>query len=460
MKLKILEFIDLLRDAGLKITPVETIDCLTAVNLLGYDKEMFYNSLQATLVKEKRDLNVFDKLFKLYFTKNIMGENQIYDDYDENDNIFLGKDRAGIADGRGLASGGAGGPTPDLLQAVLSKDSNPIKSYFRVVLDKIDNLLGIDVDMIVRNTQIDLEWFMVLSKIEILYEKKEISINQFQEHIKFLNELKEDLKNMVEEKQILQHGKKALKNIAKRENLFKVNFVDLNKNQVEELEGRILQLGRKLATKKSYRLQKAKSGRVNIRDVVRKSLPYGGVPIKLSYLNKKISRPSLVMLCDISGSVAQFSRFMLQLIYLSQKTFKDVQLFVFVDHLVEITDLFRNYHFDEVLAELPYLTKVTETGYSHFGNTFKEFYEGYINILNDKTTFIVLGDARNNWRPSGKEYLALIKEKSHRVYWLNPQPIEQWNQRDSIIDSYKKYCDEVFECRNMEQLEKVVKKIF
>jgi len=463
VKLQILEFINLLRKAGLKLTTTEVIDSLNAVKLLGFEKELYYIGLQSTLVKEKKDMPVFDKIFNLYFNHRSQTSN-LRNNY-HNQGLGAIEKKAGLSDGRGLASTAAGGGTPDLLQALLSKDSNLIIEHFHKVIEERDSvLLGLDtlnnIDDIVRQTQIQMEWFMVVNKLERMKEQEEISVIDYYYSIEDLNYLKETLKNMLEMNFIVRFGKEALKKIAEKENIYKTNFVDLKGNQIEELQIKIVHLGKKLATRKSRRYRKANRGKVNIKKVVKNSLPYGGIPIKLNYLNKKMARPSLILLCDISGSVAQFSSFMLQLIYLSQRLFKDVSLFVFVDHLVEVTGLFKNYDLEEVLSELPYLTEVTETGYSHFGNTFREFCESHLHIVNDKSTVIILGDGKNNWRPSGIEYLSKIRDKCHRLYWLNPQPIGEWNNRDSIIKEYARYCHKVFECRNMDQLEIVVKKVF
>lgn len=463
MKSQIFEFINLLRSAGLRITTTEIVDSLKAIKLLGFDKDNYYLGLQSTIVKEKKDLPVFNKIFNLYFNYGNQAFKIKGNDY--LNQLGSIEKTTNNSDGRGLASTGAGGGTPDLLQAVLSKNLNSMVEHFHKVIQENDDVLfGSDIlnniDDLVRQTQIQMEWFMVVNKLERMMEQGEISGIEYYNSVKTLNWLKEALKSIIEISIITRFGKEAIKKIAEKENINKINFVDLKSNQVDELKTKIVHLGKKLATKKSYRYRKANSGKVNIKKVVKDALPYGGITIKLNYLNKKMVKPSLILLCDISGSVAQFSSFMLQLVFLSQRLFKDVSLFVFIDHLVEVTELFKRYDLEEVLSELPYLTEVTETGYSHFGNTFKEFCENHLHTVNDKSTVIVLGDGKNNWRPSGLEYLSKIRNKCYRLYWLNPQPIEDWNSRDSIIGEYNKYCHRVFECRNMDQLEIVVKKVF
>ncbi|MEW6624712.1 MAG: VWA domain-containing protein [Bacillota bacterium] len=464
MKTKILEFVGLLRKAGLRITSGEVLDCLVAIKILGFEKETFFNCLQTTLVKETKDLKVFYKIFHLYFQDylEIKEINKFLQKYPQ----FTGTEKAFSlnADRKGIARSGVGGPTPDLFYAITQGEFASLQKHIELLVQKQMDL-SIDeafynVESITRNIQIELEWFMALSKLERTLECNLISLEYYQKLLVELDHLKEWIKTKIEGKIIEKYDSEALEKIAESENLYKKDFICLNPNQVQELEKRIRQLGAKLATKKSHRLRPAKNGRVDLRRVVKVALQCGGIPIKLKFVNKKVCKPQLVLLCDISGSVAQFSRFMLQLVYLSQAAFRDVKVFVFIDHLVNVTDLFKHMDIDDILAELPYLTKVSETGYSHFGNVFNEFYHGFIDILNDKTTIIILGDARNNWRPSGLSYLAEMKQRCYRLIWMNPQPREEWNSKDSIIGIYEKNCSKVFECRNMEQLEGLIKKIF
>jgi uncharacterized protein with von Willebrand factor type A (vWA) domain len=71
----------------------------------------------------------------------------------------------------------------------------------------------------------------------------------------------------------------------------------------------------------------------------------------------------------------------------------------------------------------------------------------------------VLGDARNNFRSTGVEYLHEIHSRVRRLYWLNPEPRSHWGSADSIIGKYAPFCDGVFECRNLKQLEEFVAKV-
>ncbi len=458
---QILSFIELLRKAGIKISPAEVQDCFKSVEKLGFEKYVFKSTLQTTLIKDTKNIEIFNTLFDLFF---------IYNKEDKDKNKINNKndcldEKASSYDGKGLGRSGAGGPTKGLFDIITddNKDNLFLDEYSQLSIENIGKLSIEDIDLIldkVRETQINLNWFMTLDKIEKMLKNNEIDYYTYQKWNKKLKFLQENIEQNIKKFFISKYGQIALEEIAKLENINKTDFVKINQNGVDVLKQKIKELGNKLATRKSYRYKQAHNGRINIKSVVNKAMKYGGTLLELKYERKRISRPELILICDISKSVAQFSNFMLQLIYISQNCFKNVESFVFIDHLSYVTPLFRKLELEVVLNEIKYLDEVSETGYSHFGQTLFEFYSNYINMVNDKSTIIILGDAKNNWRPSGIEYLEKMYNKCHRLYWLNPQQLSQWDKKDSIISKYSSYCSNIYECRNMNQLENVIKLIF
>lgn len=456
----ILDFVNLLRKAGLRISPAEIEDCLKAVELIGFSQKDFKATLQTTLVKESKDIKTFEKLFHLYFS---CIDEKISKKTAVNNQIIPTQKKASSHDGKGLGRSGAGGPTPDLLQVLSSQNESLLDSIAQTAIETLGDFNLDSVELIwnkIREAQVNLKWFMTIYKLEKLLEEKKIDYLTYQKYMEKMNKLQEKIEVNIKKFLISKYGDLALEKIAQSENISETDFVKLNATAVEQLKQKVNQLGRRLASKKSYRYMPSSSGKIYIKRVLKKSMKYGGVPLELPYARRKIARPEIILICDISQSVAQFSSFMLQLVYISQNSFKDVQSFVFVDHLSNVTNLFKKLDLEEALQEIKYLAGVSETGYSHFGQTFFEFYTNYSSIVNDRSTVIILGDAKNNWRPSGVEYLKKISSKCRKLYWLNPQAKDEWDKKDSIMSIYAPWCSGVYECRNMNQLERVVKKIF
>ncbi len=150
---------------------------------------------------------------------------------------------------------------------------------------------------------------------------------------------------------------------------------------------------------------------------------------------------------------------MLQLVYTIQNRFRNVRSFLFVDTVDEVTQYFWNQDIEEALKNAFVNAHFSISGFSDFGKVFVTFATKFLPGISPQSTLIILGDARNNWRPDEKEFLEKISKHVRGVIWFNPQPRERWDTEDSIMSVYAPYCSQVFECRNLKQLEKVVEAI-
>jgi len=296
---------------------------------------------------------------------------------------------------------------------------------------------------------------------ELAQQMGDEEANRFLEQA--FSKLQKEIASAVEEEAVRRFGEEALDQIMRRPKLEEVDFnnlrYDSNMDLIEEIRVRIAKLARKLASRFSRREKAAKRGKVSIRGTIRKSLQTGGVPLELSFRQRKLAKPELVLLCDVSGSVAVFSEFMLQLVYTLQDKFAKVRSFAFVDRIDEITACFKEDTAAEAIQRARSSRNISWDGYSDFGNSFREFYSQYLEAVTPKTTVIVLGDARNNNNDSQEESLRLIRDRAKKLLWLNPEPAEEWDSGDSIMSTYARVCDQVFECRNLGQLEHVAQEV-
>jgi len=174
-----------------------------------------------------------------------------------------------------------------------------------------------------------------------------------------------------------------------------------------------------------------------------------------------VSKADLYLLCDVSGSVAEFAHFTMSLLYAMNEEFARIRSFAFVDGIDEVTKVFddRSIQLDarHLLARADV---VWADGHSDYGHVFERFWNVYgLGALGPRTTVIITGDARNNYRDPGLAALRAIQKCARKVYWLNPEPRPEWNTTDSIMAAYAPYCDGVFEARNLRQLADFVRAI-
>jgi uncharacterized protein with von Willebrand factor type A (vWA) domain len=240
-----------------------------------------------------------------------------------------------------------------------------------------------------------------------------------------------------------------------------VDFLTASAEQVAALREIVAPMTRKLASRLAHKRRHRSRGTLDFRRTVRRAMSSGGVPIDVVLRRPQPSKPELTILADISGSVSAFAAFTLQLTYALRSEFSRVRSFVFVDGLDEVTDIMQNANnIAEATKQINAEARgVWFDGRSDYGHALETFWERYGLELRSRTTVLVLGDARTNYHSSRA---AVIKQMSHRaghVFWLNPEPESIWNSGDSVITEYAKYCDGVYECRNVRQLRAFVEQL-
>jgi uncharacterized protein with von Willebrand factor type A (vWA) domain len=219
--------------------------------------------------------------------------------------------------------------------------------------------------------------------------------------------------------------------------LDELDILDANASQLRELRQAIRPLARKLAARMAKRRRGRRRGRVDVRRTLRHSLAYGGVPVHPAFRARKASKPDLYVLADVSGSVIEFARFTLSLLHAMDQQFSKLRSFAFVDGVDEVSKML-----DEAGDVLDFQRLFTRAevvwadGHSNYGNVFATFEERYGADLDGRSTLLIMGDARNNYRDPGLEVLHRLAGRVRHVYWLNPEPQDEWDTTDSIMSTY------------------------
>jgi hypothetical protein len=238
------------------------------------------------------------------------------------------------------------------------------------------------------------------------------------------------------------------------------DFLGASPRQLAAMRETIRPLARTLATRMARRRRRRDRGRLDVRRTVRRSLSSGGVPIDPVFRRPKVARPDLYVLCDVSGSVAEFASFTLTLLQAMTAEFPRMRTFAFVDGVDEVTAHLKDVaSFLEVRHVLFRADVVRADGHSDYGAVLDQFWERHSSRIDPRSTVIITGDARSNHRPPRAETLKALHTRARRVYLLNPEPIDEWDTTDSIVELYRPYLDDVFEVRNLRQLGEAVLRI-
>jgi len=236
-----------------------------------------------------------------------------------------------------------------------------------------------------------------------------------------------------------------------------VEFLSAHAEQLARLRRTVHPLARRLASRLAVRRRHAKRGELDMRRTLRRSMSTGGVPMRPAFRNRRPGRPELVVLCDVSGSVAGFSHFTLLLVQALREQFSKVRVFAFVERADEVTHLF------DPGAELTGVMQrvlreadvVAFDGHSDYGGSFGSFAEHWGDAVGPKTSLLVLGDARTNYRDPNLRVLKRLAGQARHAHWLNPEPRRQWGSGDSAALRYADVLP-MHECRNAAQLADVV----
>jgi uncharacterized protein with von Willebrand factor type A (vWA) domain len=240
-----------------------------------------------------------------------------------------------------------------------------------------------------------------------------------------------------------------------------LDLMALSRADREELRRVLRPLLRRLAVRIGRRRKLRSTGRLDPRRTIRRSLQAGGVPIDVVTRRRHPHLADVVVLCDVSGSVAEFAQFTFTMLNAFHAELRRVRSFAFVDGIAEVTDIIQAAEYEIAVSRLLERKGVVGLdGHSDYGAAFRQFAERHLaDTVGAGTTVVITGDARGNYRDSGAAAFAQIAERARRIYWLNPEPESAWGTTDSAIDDYRRHCTSVHEVRTLAQLADVISEI-
>jgi uncharacterized protein with von Willebrand factor type A (vWA) domain len=234
--------------------------------------------------------------------------------------------------------------------------------------------------------------------------------------------------------------------------LGEIHFASLTKKEVAAIREAIDQLVRKLKDTVSRRYATKNRGALDVKKTLRRAAAYQGIPLELFFRNRPLRKAKIVTLCDVSGSVWSAARFMLNMLYSLQDCFTQVRSFVFVAGLDDVTDIFKDCDINKAIDKVLKEANIEYNAATDYGLTFRQFKKDYMDILNKKTTLIIIGDGRSNYSNPEEQILDDMRERCRRVIWLNPETQYFWYTGDSEMRAYQDCCNEVRPCQNLNQL--------
>jgi uncharacterized protein len=212
-------------------------------------------------------------------------------------------------------------------------------------------------------------------------------------------------------------------------------------------------MAKRLAARYAKTRRRRLRGQLDARRTIRRNMGWGGVPFITVWKQRRIEKPRVLVLCDVSGSVAAMAQFLLMFLYALNEALKDIRSFAFSGSLIEVSDILEAEPVETAIARIMHMIGF---GSSNYGNSFADFEDGWMKLVSNKTTIIILGDARGNRTDPRTEILQRLSQRAKRIIWLNPEFRSAWGTGDSDMFRYAPYCNVVTVCNTLRHLERVV----
>lgn len=478
MEQQLLAFITALRKRDLPVSTAETLDAMQAAAAVGYEqRQILHGALAATLAKDPSHKPVFDECFELFFSspealkqkaQQAQGEEEqeeAEEQSEANQNNTGNEGSEGETGDGGVGGDSADGQVQAIIGEALSQQAGSNSQGGYGESSSAMQLREAAEDVQLQNMQYSTQRGLFQRRLrermnvqaldEAVAALEAIESEAAVEGAEWLRQRREQLLDSIREAvdhQLLLNADAAGRNI--QENALRnTRLSALEQHHMRMLPELIRKLANKLVTRHKRRTHRRNSGRLNMGKTLRRNIAYGGVPFHLYWKQTKPDQARIIVLCDVSGSVSTYARFLLLFLYSLNDVLPHIRSFVFCHRMHEVSDLF-----DREPAEkaVEIANQRYGQGGSDYGSAFADFAQQAMDSIDRNTTVLILGDGRTGGGYSGLEILKQVYQRSNLVLWFNPEPKAMWNTGDSAIKRYQTASHYVAECNSLAKLERLL----
>lgn len=454
-------FIRLLRSHDVRVSPAETLDAMSAASALGYaDRERLRDGLALTLAKTPREEAVLLRCFDQYFSGQLpdfSAAGEAATDAEAVDPPLQEEPQAGQDSARDLLEAAAAevpaldrALQSDLMRQLLDND----RAQLSLALGQAAAEAGLgNIRLFTQKGQYTRRMLDALGE-EVLRDAV-LALEQADSPLLELlrgyrDTLREQVREYVAREYLIQaegHNRQFMDEV-----LAGTRLNNLEHRYLHEVHELVRKMARKLAARHSRKPRVQKRGRLDMGRTLRRGIPNDGVMFHTYWRRQRRDKAQVLAICDVSGSVASYARFLLLFLYSLQDVLPRVRSFAFSSHLGEVSDLFRDHPVEKAIE----LVNWRYGGATDYANSLLDFAALALDDINSSTTVIILGDARNNGGDPKLEIMQSIYQRSRRVIWLNPESRRAWGTGDSEMLRYQSACHFAAECNTLKQLERIV----
>ena len=465
---QLLAFIKFLRGKDVPVSPADTLDAVHAAGLLGYeDRTTLRDGLAAVLAKSTFEKSAYLEAFDLFFapqypdTKTPAGEENRDDPSESSqnnpqDNSSTNTDSEQSLEDLLQNPSAENDPTlaglmnSDLMNALRSDDEGTLAMAIEAAAEaaKVD-----EIRLFTQRGQFTRKLLDALGETALRDAAIEFEKNQpraFEEIQRLRESLRHRARDRVE-RAYLVHAAGDTEDFLD-EALAEVRLANISPHQMARMRKLMDRMARKLASRHGRRRRKKRRGQLNVPMTLRASVATDGIPFNTHWRQIQRKKPQVMAICDVSGSVAAYAKFLLMFLYALQDVLPRTRSFAFSSSLGEVTDWFSEFPVEEAVSRV----NRVYGGATDYARALSDFNDLALQDINKATTVIILGDARNNNSDPRLDLLAEIKAKCKRLIWLNPEPRLAWGTGDSAMLPVTQHCHLASECNNLKQLERII----
>lgn len=457
----IADFVRILRAADIRVSPAETLDAAEIFDTIGFDdRQILKHALGQTLAKTETEKLAFDEAFESYFrlpeeTPPPMAaaqEEGESDDKSAEQNSGEGQPQEGAQNGGDNSDSPEGGAPQSLTDMLENNDT----AAMQAAMQQAATEAGLaNAKLFTQQGMFSRRIMEAMGLAELEARIRQMNEGGETEKADKLREGRARLFDAVQdfvERQIAMRTKNAGR-LLREDALSRIRLSNLDKSDMKIMRELIRKLAKRLASRHSRRRKKAQRGVLDIRRTMRANVAYDGKLFNLAWRRVKVERPKLIVLCDVSGSVAAVSRFLLMFLYSLDEVMPKTRSFVFSNRAGEITDVLQEGDLEEAMENA---LRQYGGGSTDYGMSMMDLAEATLDAVDKKTTLMVLGDARSNYGDPGHLVLKEFYERAGRVIFLNPEPETVWDTGDSEMKKLGAYCTHKQTCNSVKHVERVL----
>jgi len=426
------DFIRALRASDVPVSPAEAIDAHRALADVGFsDRTLVKDALAVTLAKSVEEVARLDVCFDIFFARReftASGAEAAPTDDGDLEDMILAEDRAALANAMEAAAGAVGASDIQL--------STQRGLFGRRLLDQM-GLRGLEARIAALRDAEAADQRALAERLAAGRAELFVQANAF-----------------VDRQARLYAGETGRR--LREQILAKQAFTAIAGEDVRAMEALVRRMARRLAQRYARRRHRAKVGKLDVRHTVRKSLTHDGVPFDIVWKQETIEKPQIVVVCDVSRSVAAAAQFLLLFLHSLKEVVQRLDAFAFSDRLVSVDDLLDDETVDDAITLILERVGFRPTDY---GRALQDLFDQHGARLDRRTTVIILGDGRSNYAEPRLDLMRRLADQTRSVIWLNPEPETYWGQGDSKMDLYARFCRVAKTCNTLTGLERIIEDV-